>query len=78
MGVRLEYLWPFGLYANYDIRSKWILVIPTSFSVKKRKKEGQSYLWVLDRVAIVVAITGALIRTGNFMNSEMEGVKTEK
>jgi prolipoprotein diacylglyceryltransferase len=64
------------LYANYDIRSKWILVIPTSFSVKKRKKEGQSYLWVLDRVAIVVAITGALIRTGNFMNSEMEGVKT--
>ena len=64
------------LYANYDIRSKWILVIPTSFSVKKRKKEGQSYFWVLDRVAIVVAITGALIRIGNFMNSEMEGVKT--
>lgn len=64
------------LYANYDIRAKWIFVIPTSFSVKKRKKEGQSYFWVLDRVAIVVAITGALIRTGNFMNSEMEGVKT--
>ena len=64
------------LYANYDIRSKWAFVIPTSFSVKKRKKEGQSYFWVLDRVAIVVAITGALIRTGNFMNSEMEGVKT--
>ena len=46
------------------------------FFCKKAKKEGQSYLWVLDRVAIVVTITGALIRTGNFMNSEMEGVKT--
>lgn len=33
-------------------------------------------LWTLDRLAIVVALTGALIRTGNFFNSEMEGKMT--
>jgi len=31
------------------------------------------YLWVLDRIVIVVGIGGALIRLGNFMNSEIVG-----
>ena len=31
------------------------------------------YLWVLDRIVIVVGVGGALIRTGNFMNSEIVG-----
>ncbi|RSK41288.1 prolipoprotein diacylglyceryl transferase [Hymenobacter perfusus] len=30
-------------------------------------------LWVLDRIVLVVAIGGALIRLGNFMNSEIGG-----
>jgi len=38
-----------------------------------RKKADQSYFWVLDRLVIVVAITGALIRFGNFTNSEIIG-----
>lgn len=33
-------------------------------------------LWMCDRLVIVVAITGAMIRTGNFFNSEMEGTMT--
>ncbi|NQW28264.1 MAG: prolipoprotein diacylglyceryl transferase [Flammeovirgaceae bacterium] len=64
------------IYANYEVKSKWFFIIPLKLSAKKKKKEGQSYLWILDRIAIVVALTGALIRTGNFMNSEMEGVET--
>jgi phosphatidylglycerol---prolipoprotein diacylglyceryl transferase len=32
-----------------------------------------SYLWVLDRIVIVVALGGALIRLGNLMNSEIIG-----
>lgn len=32
-----------------------------------------NYLWVLDRLVIVVCLTGAFIRTGNFMNSEIVG-----
>lgn len=34
-------------------------------------------LWMLDRLVIVVALTGAMIRTGNFFNSEMEGTATQ-
>lgn len=34
------------------------------------------FIWMVDRLVIVVALTGAMIRTGNFMNSEMEGVET--
>lgn len=41
------------------------------------RKKKVSYLWVLDRIVIVVALTGALIRTGNFMNSEIIGKPTE-
>ncbi|RYU76759.1 prolipoprotein diacylglyceryl transferase [Hymenobacter persicinus] len=35
------------------------------------------YLWVLDRIVIVVAIGGALIRTGNLFNSEIIGKVTD-
>lgn len=35
------------------------------------------YLWVLDRIVIVVGIGGALIRTGNLMNSEIVGKPTD-
>ncbi len=33
-------------------------------------------IWMLDRLVIVAALTGAMIRTGNFFNSEMEGTMT--
>ncbi len=33
-------------------------------------------LWVLDRVAVAVPVTGAFIRFGNFMNSEIIGKPT--
>jgi len=36
-----------------------------------------SYVWVLDRMVIVVALAGALIRTGNLMNSEIYGISTK-
>ncbi|WP_158861435.1 prolipoprotein diacylglyceryl transferase [Lunatibacter salilacus] len=41
-----------------------------------KKTPGQSYLWVVDRIVIVVALTGALIRFGNLMNSEIGGKAT--
>lgn len=42
----------------------------------RKKKPGQSYLQTLDRIVILVALTGALIRFGNFMNSEIIGKET--
>jgi len=41
--------------------------------VRKYKK---SYIWILDRIVVVVALGGALIRLGNLMNSEIYGVET--
>lgn len=41
-----------------------------------KKTPGQSYLWVVDRIVIVTAMTGALIRFGNLMNSEIGGKET--
>jgi phosphatidylglycerol---prolipoprotein diacylglyceryl transferase len=35
-----------------------------------------SFLWVMDRIVIVVALSGLLIRTGNLMNSEIFGIPT--
>ncbi|HPW61965.1 MAG TPA: prolipoprotein diacylglyceryl transferase [Cyclobacteriaceae bacterium] len=40
----------------------------------RKKKPGQNYIQVLDRIVIVVALTGALIRLGNFFNSEIVGL----
>jgi phosphatidylglycerol---prolipoprotein diacylglyceryl transferase len=37
----------------------------------------KSMLWILDRVAITAAIGGAFIRIGNFINSEIIGIKTD-
>ncbi|EOZ96941.1 Prolipoprotein diacylglyceryl transferase [Indibacter alkaliphilus LW1] len=42
-----------------------------------RKVPGQSYLWVVDRIVIVTAMVGAMIRIGNLMNSEIGGKPTD-
>lgn len=44
----------------------------------RKKKPGQNYLQVLDRIVILVALTGALIRLGNYFNSEIIGLPTDK
>ncbi len=43
-----------------------------------RNREGQSFLWVLDRIVIVVALAGAMIRFGNLANSEIIGKPTNE
>jgi phosphatidylglycerol:prolipoprotein diacylglycerol transferase len=43
----------------------------------RKKKPGQNYLQVLDRIVILVALTGALIRLGNYFNSEIIGKPTD-
>ena len=41
------------------------------------RKTKRSFLWTIDRIAVVVALAGAFIRTGNLMNSEIFGSPTE-
>ena len=49
-----------------------ILVALYLFSRKNKKP----YLWVVDRIVIVVALAGFFIRMGNLMNSEIFGIET--
>jgi phosphatidylglycerol---prolipoprotein diacylglyceryl transferase len=50
------------------------IFIGTYLFARKTKVE---YLWILDRLTIVVALTGCCIRLGNLMNSEMVGLPTD-
>jgi prolipoprotein diacylglyceryl transferase len=40
------------------------------------RKKKIHYLWIVDRVVIVVALSGCFIRLGNLMNSEIVGIPT--
>ena len=40
------------------------------------RKEKRNFLWTVDRIVIVVALSGFFIRTGNLMNSEIYGHQT--
>ncbi len=50
------------------------ILVAIFFFAKKKKL---SFLWVADRIALVVPITGACIRLGNLMNSEIIGTPTK-
>ncbi|OFX75641.1 MAG: prolipoprotein diacylglyceryl transferase [Bacteroidetes bacterium GWE2_29_8] len=41
------------------------------------RQYSKSYLWVLDRLGIVIPLAGAFIRLGNLMNSEIFGNPTD-
>ena len=42
-----------------------------------QRRDDQPFVWLLDRLAAPVALTGSLIRLGNFFNSEILGVPTD-
>lgn len=72
-GATIGILTAIYLYTNYLVD---INPFKGVFVWKKKKRPGQSYLWVVDRIVICVAITGAFIRFGNFLNAEIIGLPT--
>lgn len=50
--------------------------IPTAIYFYCRKHKDQSFLWVLDRIVITVAVGGCFVRLGNLFNSEIIGTYT--
>lgn len=66
-GILLS-LW---IYSRYDIKFTGL-----KLTAKRLVRPGQNFLQVVDRIVIVVALAGALIRLGNFTNSEIEGIPT--
>ncbi|MEL6539448.1 MAG: prolipoprotein diacylglyceryl transferase [Bacteroidota bacterium] len=62
------------IYLHYHIKiSLW----PPKLQVRKQTRPGQSYLWLVDRIVILVALGGCFIRMGNFMNEEILGKPTQ-
>jgi len=70
-GASVGILTGIWIYCNY-----YININHKEFKIRKRKKEGQNFLYVMDRLVIVAALGGAFIRTGNFVNSEIIGKPT--
>jgi prolipoprotein diacylglyceryl transferase len=52
------------------------LGILTAIYFYVRKRKGMTFLWVMDRVVITVALSGFFIRMGNLFNSEIIGKPT--
>ena len=50
--------------------------IVTGLVIYSRKHPSQPFLWLLDRIAIPIALAGSLIRLGNLFNSEIVGDPT--
>lgn len=70
-GAAFGILFALWLYSRYKIDIGW-----THFKSERIRRPGQNYFQVVDRIVIVVALTGCLIRFGNFMNSEIYGKPT--
>jgi len=52
------------------------VLIPVMLWLWSRKYSKKSVLWVIDRIVVPVGLAGALIRTGNLINSEIIGAPT--
>jgi len=68
--IRIFAIWEGGLASH---GAGLGLFVALYFFARKTKV---NYLWIVDRLAIITALTGGLIRLGNLMNSEMVGLPT--
>ena len=90
LGARLGHVffydWPY--YKNHldEILMVWkgglashggIIGIITACYFYSKKARKKSLYWILDRLVIPTALGGALIRTGNFFNSEIIGTPSD-
>ncbi len=72
-GAAVAILIALFIYTRYNII---IQPFKGKFQITKQKRPGQSYFWILDRIVILVSLSGMLIRLGNLMNSEIFGKPT--
>lgn len=69
--IKILKIWEGGLASHGGA-----LGILIALYLYSRKKADQSYIWILDKVGLVVCLVGLFIRFGNFMNSEIIGLTT--
>jgi phosphatidylglycerol:prolipoprotein diacylglycerol transferase len=68
--LQILFIWKGGLASHGGIIG---LFIALGFYIRKYRIP---FLWLIDRIAIVVALANAFIRIGNFFNSEIYGLPT--
>jgi len=67
--------WKFTGFTGFASHGAAISIIITMYFYAKKHLQ-KSWLFILDRLAIMVALAGFFIRSGNFMNSEIYGKET--
>ena len=76
LGVILPFeIWPFKMtgYTGLASHGGAIAILFALWLYSRKKKPGQNYLQVLDRIVILCCLTAGLIRIGNYFNSEIVG-----
>jgi prolipoprotein diacylglyceryl transferase len=68
--IEILMIWKGGLASH----GAGIAIIIALIYFSRRNKK--PFIWIFDRISIVVALAGAFIRTGNLMNSEIYGIPT--
>jgi len=68
--IEILYIWRGGLASHGAAVGIFTAIYLFSLKVKR------PFLWLLDRVVIVIGLGGAFIRIGNLMNSEIYGHET--
>ena len=72
--IEILYVWEGGLASHGGAIA--LLLAMWWFAHHYGKKNHFSFLWVMDRLGITVALAGFFIRMGNLMNSEIYGNET--
>jgi len=65
-------IWEGGLASHGGL-----IGVPLAIWLYCRRRDDQPFVWLLDRLAAPVALTGSFIRLGNLFNSEILGVPTD-
>ena len=72
--IKILYVWEGGLASHGGAIA--LLLAMWWFAHHYGKKHQFSFLWIMDRLGIAVALAGFFIRMGNLMNSEIYGNET--
>lgn len=72
-GAAIGILFALWLYSRQKVK---VMSDDGKSVLRVERRPHQNYMQVLDRIVILVALTGALIRFGNFFNSEILGKPT--
>jgi len=72
--IEILYVWEGGLASHGGAIA--LLLAMWWFAHHYGKKNHFSFLWIMDRLGITVALAGFFIRMGNLMNSEIYGNET--